>query len=93
VLRQADLICLEEIRLAGLHHAIWQAVAVLLPVRTVGIMGDARAHEHGCALRAVTSVDGMTADFFQLDIGPRRRMTGAGHQRASCRAPSSRSTA
>jgi GMP synthase (glutamine-hydrolysing) len=68
VLRQADLIFLEEIRLAGLYDAIWQAFAVLLPVRTVGVMGDARTYEHVCALRAVTSVDGMTADFFHFDM-------------------------
>jgi GMP synthase (glutamine-hydrolysing) len=68
VLRQADSIFLEEIRLAGLYHAIWQAFAVLLPVRTVGVMGDARTYEHVCALRAVTSVDGMTADFFHFDM-------------------------
>jgi GMP synthase (glutamine-hydrolysing) len=67
VLRRADLIFLEEIRLAGLYDAIWQAFAVLLPVRTVGVMGDARTYEHVCALRAVTSVDGMTADFFHFD--------------------------
>ena len=68
VLRQADLVFLEEIRLAGLYDAIWQAFAVLLPVRTVGVMGDARTYEHVCALRAVTSVDGMTADFFHFDM-------------------------
>jgi GMP synthase (glutamine-hydrolysing) len=68
VLRQADLIFIEEIRLAGLYDAIWQAFAVLLPVRTVGVMGDARTYEHVCALRAVTSIDGMTADFFHFDM-------------------------
>jgi GMP synthase (glutamine-hydrolysing) len=68
VLRQADVIFLEEIRLAGLYDAIWQAFAVLLPVRTVGVMGDARTYEHVCALRAVTSVDGMAADFFHFDM-------------------------
>jgi GMP synthase (glutamine-hydrolysing) len=68
VLRQADAVFLEEIRLAGLYDAIWQAFAVLLPVRTVGVMGDARTYEHVCALRAVTSVDGMTADFFHFDM-------------------------
>ena len=62
MLRQADAIFLEEIRLAGLYDAIWQAFAVLLPVRTVGVMGDARTYENVCALRAVTSLDGMTAD-------------------------------
>ena len=64
ILRQADAIYLEEIRKAGLYDQIWQAFAVLLPVRTVGVMGDARTYDHVCALRAVTSTDGMTADFF-----------------------------
>jgi GMP synthase (glutamine-hydrolysing) len=64
VLRHADAIYLEEIRNAGLYDAIWQAFAVLLPVRTVGVMGDARSYDYACALRAVTSTDGMTADFF-----------------------------
>jgi GMP synthase (glutamine-hydrolysing) len=68
VLRQADAIFLEEIRHAGLYDAIWQAFAVLLPVRTVGVMGDARTYENVCALRAVTSLDGMTADFFHFDM-------------------------
>jgi GMP synthase (glutamine-hydrolysing) len=64
VLRKADAIYLDEIRKAGLYDQIWQAFAVLLPVRTVGVMGDARTYDHVCALRAVTSTDGMTADFF-----------------------------
>ncbi|MBI3451379.1 MAG: glutamine-hydrolyzing GMP synthase [Rhodospirillales bacterium] len=64
VLRKADAIYLEEIRKAGLYDAIWQAFAVLLPVRTVGVMGDARTYDHVCALRAVTSTDGMTADSY-----------------------------
>jgi GMP synthase (glutamine-hydrolysing) len=68
VLRRADAIFLEEIRLAGLYDAIWQAFAVLLPVQTVGVMGDARTYENVCALRAVTSLDGMTADFFNFDM-------------------------
>ena len=54
ILRQADAIFLEEIREAGLYDAIWQAFAVLLPVKTVGVMGDARTYEAVCALRAVT---------------------------------------
>ncbi len=66
-LRKADAIYLEEIRKAGLYDAIWQAFAVLLPVQTVGVMGDARTYEHVCALRAVTSTDGMTADYFPFD--------------------------
>ena len=69
ILRQADAIFIEEIRSAGLYDAIWQALAVLLPVRTVGVMGDARTYEHVCALRAVTSTDGMTADFYHFDMG------------------------
>jgi len=64
VLRQADAIYLEEIREAGLYDRIWQAFAVLLPVQAVGVMGDARTYENVVALRAVTSVDGMTADWF-----------------------------
>ncbi|MEM7423195.1 MAG: glutamine-hydrolyzing GMP synthase [Pseudomonadota bacterium] len=64
VLRQADTIYLDEIRTAGLYDVIWQAFAVLLPVRTVGVMGDDRTYDHVCALRAVTSVDGMTADYY-----------------------------
>ena len=64
ILRQADTIYLDEIRKAGLYDVIWQAFAVLLPVRTVGVMGDGRTYDHVCALRAVTSVDGMTADYY-----------------------------
>ncbi|MFL6851934.1 MAG: glutamine-hydrolyzing GMP synthase, partial [Sphingomicrobium sp.] len=67
ILRQADAIYLEEIRRAGLYDDIWQAFAVLLPVRTVGVMGDSRTYDHVCALRAVTSVDGMTADIYPFD--------------------------
>ncbi len=65
-LRRADAVFLEEIRAAGLYDKIWQAFAVLLPVRTVGVMGDARTYEQVCALRAVSSLDGMTADFYPL---------------------------
>jgi GMP synthase (glutamine-hydrolysing) len=64
ILRRADAVYLDEIRSAGLYDAIWQAFAVLLPVRTVGVMGDARSYDFACALRAVTSTDGMTADYF-----------------------------
>jgi len=64
VLRDADAIYLEEIHAAGLYNDIWQAFTVLLPVRSVGVMGDARTYEHVVALRAVTSRDGMTADWF-----------------------------
>ena len=66
ILRKADAIYLDEIRKAGLYDAIWQAFAVLLPVRTVGVMGDARTYDYACALRAVTSLDGMTADYFDF---------------------------
>jgi len=64
VLRRADAIYLEEIREAGLYDEIWQAFAVLLPVRSVGVMGDFRTYENVVALRAVTSTDGMTADWY-----------------------------
>ena len=64
ILRQADTIYLDEIRKADLYDTIWQAFAVLLPVKTVGVMGDGRTYDHVCALRAVTSVDGMTADYY-----------------------------
>ncbi len=67
ILRKADTIYLEEIRNAGLYDAIWQAFVVLLPVRSVGVMGDGRSYDYVCALRAVTSTDGMTADFFHFD--------------------------
>lgn len=67
ILRKADTIYLEEIRNAGLYDAIWQAFAVLLPVRTVGVMGDGRTYDSVCALRAVTSTDGMTADIYPFD--------------------------
>ena len=65
-LQQADAIYLDEIRKAGLYDKIWQAFAVLLPVKTVGVMGDARTYEKVLALRAVSSTDGMTADFYQF---------------------------
>ena len=64
ILRKSDAIYLEEIRAAGLYPDIWQAFAVFLPVRSVGVMGDGRTYEHVIALRAVTSTDGMTADWF-----------------------------
>ncbi len=66
LLREADAIFTEELREWGLYEKVWQAFAVLLPVRTVGVMGDERTYENVCALRAVTSVDGMTADWAQL---------------------------
>jgi GMP synthase (glutamine-hydrolysing) len=64
ILRRADTLFLEEIRNAGFYNAIWQAFAVLLPVKSVGVMGDSRSYDFVCALRAVTSTDGMTADYF-----------------------------
>lgn len=67
ILQRADAIYLDEIDKAGLHQAIWQAFAVLLPVQTVGVMGDNRTYEYVCALRAVTSTDGMTADYYHFD--------------------------
>jgi GMP synthase (glutamine-hydrolysing) len=68
VLQKADAIYLEEIRAAGLYDAIWQAFAVLLPVKSVGVMGDGRTYDQVCALRAVTSTDGMTADVYPFDM-------------------------
>ncbi|NOZ42603.1 MAG: GMP synthase (glutamine-hydrolyzing), partial [Alphaproteobacteria bacterium] len=67
ILRKADDIYLQEIKAAGLYDVIWQAFAVLLPVRTVGVMGDERTYDYVCALRAVTSTDGMTADYYPFD--------------------------
>jgi GMP synthase (glutamine-hydrolysing) len=68
ILRLADAIYIEEIRRAGLYDDIWQAFAVLLPVKTVGVMGDGRTYDFVCGLRAVTSTDGMTADFYPFDM-------------------------
>ncbi len=68
ILRRADDIYIEEIRRAGLYDVIWQAFAVLLPVRTVGVMGDYRTYDYVVGLRAVTSTDGMTADFYPFDM-------------------------
>jgi GMP synthase (glutamine-hydrolysing) len=76
ILRKADAIYLEEIQSAGLYDAIWQAFAVLLPVRTVGVMGDARTYDYVCALRAVTSTDGMTADCYYFDNDFLSRVAG-----------------
>ena len=67
ILRRADAVYLDAIRKAGLYDAIWQAFAVLLPVKTVGVMGDARSYDYVCALRAVTSTDGMTAESYPFD--------------------------
>ena len=66
MLREADAIFIDELNAQGLYGEVWQAFAVLLPIRTVGVMGDQRTYEHVVGLRAVTSVDGMTADWAQL---------------------------
>src|SRR5215475_8569167 len=68
ILRRADAVFIEEIRRAGLYDEIWQAFAVLLPVRTVGVMGDFRTYDYVVGLRAVTSTDGMTADFYPFEM-------------------------
>jgi GMP synthase (glutamine-hydrolysing) len=68
ILRKADAVYLDEIRKAGLYDQIWQAFAALLPVRSVGVMGDGRTYDYVLALRAVTSSDGMTADFYPFDM-------------------------
>ena len=67
LLRKVDTVYIDEIRRSGLYDKIWQAFAVLLPIRSVGVMGDARSYDYVCALRAVTSTDGMTADFYHFD--------------------------
>ena len=64
ILRKADAVFIDQIRKHGLYDDIWQAFVVLLPVKTVGVMGDGRTYDYACALRAVTSVDGMTADYY-----------------------------
>ncbi|MBC7154615.1 MAG: glutamine-hydrolyzing GMP synthase [Rhodobacteraceae bacterium] len=64
ILRQADAVFIDQIRRHGLYDDIWQAFVAILPVRTVGVMGDGRTYDFACALRAVTSVDGMTADYY-----------------------------
>jgi GMP synthase (glutamine-hydrolysing) len=75
LLRAADTIYLEELRKAKLYDKIWQAFSVLLPVKSVGVMGDSRTYDHVIALRAVTSVDGMTADWFPMPPGPLARIS------------------
>lgn len=67
ILREADKIYIDEIKHAGIYNEIWQAFVVLLPVQSVGVMGDSRTYENVCALRAVTSLDGMTADWYRFD--------------------------
>ena len=75
-LRQADAIAIEEIRLAGLYDEIWQALVVFLPVQSVGVMGDARTYDNVVALRCVTSVDAMTADFAHIPHPVLARISG-----------------
>jgi len=75
ILRKADTIYLDEIRKAGLYDTIWQAFVVLLPVRTVGVKGDDRSYDYACALRAVTSTDGMTADYYPFEHDFLRRVS------------------
>lgn len=76
LLRKIDSIFLKEIRGAGLYDQIWQVFAVLLPVRTMGVMGDGRTYDQVCALRAVTSTDGMTADVYPLEMSFLTRVSG-----------------
>ena len=85
MLRQADAIYLEEIREADLYDEIWQAFAVLLPVRSVGVMGDYRTYENVVALRAVTSTDGMTADWYPVPARRARPDIQPDHQRGARR--------
>ena len=75
VLRAADAIMREEIKANGLHRDIWQALCVLLPVRSVGVMGDDRTYESVLAVRAVSSVDGMTADWYPMPYDVLGRMS------------------
>jgi GMP synthase PP-ATPase subunit len=81
--RQADAVYIGQIRKAGLYNTIWQAFAVLLPVKTVGVMGDGRTYEYAVGLRAVTSTDGMTVDFYPFDMKIPRRNRDADHQRGA----------
>ena len=67
ILQEADNIYIEELKKHNLYNKIWQAYAALLPVKTVGVMGDNRTYEYICLLRAITSEDGMTADFFNFN--------------------------
>ena len=66
ILREADQIILEEVKIANLYNDLWQSFGVLLPIKTVGVMGDSRTYENVIAIRAVTSTDGMTADWARL---------------------------
>ena len=75
ILRGADAIVLEEIRAAGMYESIWQSFAVLLPIKTVGVMGDFRTYENVAAVRAVHSQDGMTADWVRLPYDVLQRIS------------------
>jgi GMP synthase (glutamine-hydrolysing) len=75
ILREADAVVDEEIRAAGLYEAIWQSFAVLLPIKTVGVMGDFRTYENVAAVRAVHSQDGMTADWVRLPYDVLQRIS------------------
>ena len=67
ILQKADKIFTDELKKRNIYHKIWQAFAVLLPIKTVGVMGDARTYDYVCSLRAVTSIDGMTADYYKFN--------------------------
>ena len=67
ILRKIDSIFIDKIKKYKLYDEIWQAFAVILPVKTVGVMGDSRTYDYACSLRAVTSIDGMTADYYPFD--------------------------
>ena len=67
ILKEADFVFISELKKSNLYNKIWQAYAALLPLKTVGVMGDSRTYEYTCLLRAVTSEDGMTADFFSFN--------------------------
>jgi GMP synthase (glutamine-hydrolysing) len=75
ILQEADEIVVDEIKAAGLYRQIWQSFAVLLPVRSVGVMGDQRTYAYTCAIRAVNSEDGMTADWVPLPYEVLKRMS------------------
>ena len=87
ILRRADAVYIDQIRKHGLYDEIWQAFVAILPVRTVGVMGDGRTYDFACALRAVTSVDGMTADYYPFSHEFLWRNRDPHHQRGSRHQP------
>lgn len=89
ILRKADAVYIDQIRKHGLYDEIWQAFVAIMPVRTVGVMGDGRTYDYACALRAVTSVDGMTADYypFSHDFWARPRRGSSTRLRVSTGSP------